>query len=118
MSGEEHSQGPCPQCEHRRALVAAELPSAEQVARWWLDRYRSHYPTAFRNEGDAGLVIVTQLAHVITTARLDGARWNDAATTMHAALQVLLDATKSIYPEEGAAKAVAMLRAAGIELED
>lgn len=91
--------GPCPQCEHRRELVARELPTAEQVARWWLDMYRSHYSTAFRDAGDPGLVIVTQIAHMITTARLDGARWNEGAVEIKQERDELLAALRESVAE-------------------
>lgn len=66
-----------------------------------------------------GRHIATATAHNVGIPEMFGnARLIAAAPVMREALQVLLDATKDVDPEEGAAKALEMLRSVGIALDD
>lgn len=69
---DETSPGPCPECETRRTLFAAEALDARKVAESWLRIYRTSYPGAFNEDRDPGLFIVAQLSSVIATARMTG----------------------------------------------
>lgn len=101
----------------------APAPAADGTAVTWLERLLTEVDaaaSAAESDGydeDAGRIVSLAAAARDWMAGPD-ARLIAAAPTMRAALQVLLDATKSVDPEDGAAKAMAMLRAVGIELRE